>query len=64
VAVEVMTPAKVEAVVDVPVNDEPMMRLPRMSPATESFWPGVVVPIPTLPVVSFTKRRHSDAVES
>lgn len=49
VAVEVITPANVEAVVEVDVNDEPMMRLPKMSPATESFWPGVVVPIPTLP---------------
>ena len=37
VAVEVITPANVEAVVEVDVNDEPMMRLPKMSPATESF---------------------------
>ena len=49
VAVEVMAPANVEAVVEVEVKYDPMTLLPRMSPATESFWPGVVVPIPTLP---------------
>ena len=35
VAVEVMAPAKVEAVVEVEMKLEPMMRLPKMSPATE-----------------------------
>ncbi len=39
-------------VVDVAVKYEPMMLLPRMSPATESFWPGDVVPIPTFPFAS------------
>ncbi len=40
-----------EAVVLVAVKYEPIMLFPRMSPATESFWPGVVVPIPTFPPV-------------
>lgn len=44
-------PNKVEvAVVDVPVKYEPIKLLPKMSPATDSAWPGVVVPMPTLPL--------------
>ena len=37
VAVEVMAPAKVDAVVEVEVKYDPMMLLPKMSPATESI---------------------------
>ena len=61
VAVEVMAPANVEAVVEVEVNDEPIIRLPKMSPATESFWPGVVVPIPTLPAAVIRMRSAGAA---
>ncbi len=49
-------PTSVDVAVDVPVKYEPMMLLPRMSPATESFWPGDVVPIPTLPVLEIRIR--------
>jgi hypothetical protein len=40
---------KVFAVVVVAVKYEPMRLLPKISPATESFWPGVEVPIPREP---------------
>ncbi len=39
------------AEVEVAVKYCPMIALPKISPATESFWPGEVVPIPTLPAV-------------
>ena len=39
------------AEVEVAVKYEPMIALPKMSPATLNFWPGEVVPIPTLPSV-------------
>jgi len=55
VAEEVMAPTKVEAVVEVEVKYEPMMLFPKMSPATESFWPGEVVPIPTLVAVEMKR---------
>jgi Na+-transporting methylmalonyl-CoA/oxaloacetate decarboxylase gamma subunit len=40
---------KVEAVVEVAVKYDPIILFPRISPATESFCPGEVVPIPTFP---------------
>ena len=39
------------AEVEVAVKYCPMIALPKISPATESFCPGEVVPIPTLPAV-------------
>ena len=48
----VIAAAKVEvAVVEVLVKYDPMMLLPNMSPATESFWPGDVVPMPRFPLL-------------
>ena len=46
------------AVVEVAVKYEPIKLLPRTSPATESFWPGDVVPMPT--PVAFTVRVGSE----
>src|SRR3989344_2328498 len=44
-----------EAMEDVAVKYEPMMRSARMLPCTESFWLGEVVPMPTLPLSATRK---------
>src|SRR3989344_5990446 len=58
-------PANVEvAVVEVAVKYEPIKLLPRIFPATESFCPGVVVPMPTLPLPSIINGLVSPPPES